>query len=48
VANLEPIKLNNAEGYFQRRMNRLLQNTSASSTKSHIGCGSSGGRLSRE
>jgi ATP-binding cassette subfamily C protein LapB len=35
VANLEPIKLNNAEGYFQRHMNRLLQNASASSTKSH-------------
>lgn len=35
VANLEPIKVNNAEGYFQRRMNRLLKSASATSTKSH-------------
>ena len=35
IANLEPIKLNNAEGYFQSRMNRLLRHASASSTRSH-------------
>ncbi len=35
IANLEPIKLNNAEGFFQRRMNRLLQNASSNGAKSH-------------
>ena len=35
IANLEPIKVNNAEGYFQRRMNRLLQDATANSAKSH-------------
>ena len=35
IANLEPIKINNAEGYFQRRMNRLLKNASANGAKSH-------------
>jgi len=35
IANLESIKASNAEGYLQRRMNKLLSSTTVSGGKSH-------------